>query len=146
MIRKVLEMEDKHEIRNAHEIVDKIYPLHEREAVRKLLPPRPEVTFGEAIEELKGLASEDDMHLWAIVRHLERFADIPVRYPESAEEYQDVPEGSLAVKDGDTLVWVKNKAGKWYTPGYIPELPLLLSDEDMTESKFRILRWGYGGN
>ena len=146
MIRKVLEMTNVNEIRKAHEIVDKIESIYEREALRKMLPPRPEVTFGETIQALRGMASEDDIHLWKIIGLLERLDDIPVRYPVSAEEYQDVPEGSLAVKDGDTLVWVKNQAGKWYTPGYIPELPLLLSDEDMTESKFRILRWGYGGN
>ena len=142
MIRKVLEMTNVNEIRKAHEIVDKIYPLHEREAVRKLLPPRPEATFRETIEELKGLASEYDIHLWAIIRQLERFKKTHAQTHTAEGEglpIKDAPEGSLAARKGEIAVWRKG-VHFWHSTG----TDLLLEDEKMAELGFKLLRWGLG--
>ena len=141
MIRKVLEMANRNEIRNAHEIVDKIESIYEREALRKLLPPRPEVTFGETIEELRGLASADDVHLWKIISRLDRFeksySATPVVESKSLP-FENVPEGSLAVADGSYEVWRKGQYF-WETKG----TNLALVDEKMESAGFKILRWGW---
>ena len=135
-------MTDRKEIRKAHEIVDKIYPLHVREAVRKFLPPRPEATFGETIDELKGLASEDDIHLWAIIRQLERFEKSYSATPVAESKtlpFENVPEGSLAVADGSHEVWCK---GHYFWCSKDTDLALV--DEKMESAGFKILRWGWG--
>lgn len=135
-------MTDRNEIRKAHEVVDKIYPLHEREAVRKFLPPRPEVTFGEVIQALRGLASEDDVQLWAIIGHLERFEktynETPVVESKTLP-FENVPEGSLAVSDGSYEVWCK---GQYFWCSKDTDLALV--DENMESAGFKILRWGWG--
>ena len=134
-------MTNVNEIRKAHEIVDKIYPLHEREALRKLLPPRPEFTFGNAIQSLKGLASEDDVHLWSIIGHLERLEKSHSATPvveSKALPFENVPEGSLAVADGSYEVWRKGQYF-WETKG----TDLALVDEKMESAGFKILRWGW---
>ena len=134
-------MTNVNEIRKAHEIVDKIYPLHEREALRKLLPPRPEFTFGDAIQSLKGLASEDDVHLWSIIGHLERLEKSHSATPvveSKALPFENVPEGSLAVADGSYEVWRKGQYF-WETKG----TDLALVDEKMESAGFKILRWGW---
>ena len=141
MIRKVLEMTNRNEIRNAHEIVDKIESIYEREALRKLLPPRPEFTFGDAIQSLKGLASEDDVHLWSIIGHLERLEKSHSATPvveSKALPFENVPEGSLAVADGSYEVWRKGQYF-WETKG----TNLALVDEKMESAGFKILRWGW---
>ena len=141
MIRKVLEMANRNEIRNVHEIVDKIESIYEREALRKLLPPRPEFTFGDAIQALKGLASEDDVHLWSIIGHLERLEKSHSATPvveSKALPFENVPEGSLAVADGSYEVWRKGQYF-WETKG----INLALVDEKMESAGFKILRWGW---
>ena len=135
-------MTNRNEIRKAHEIVDKIRPLHEREAVRKLLPPRPEVTFGGTIQALKGLASEDDVHLWAIIGQLERFEKSHAQTHASKGEglpIEDAPEGSLAARKGEIAVWRKG-VHFWHSTG----TDLLLEDEKMAKLGFKLLRWGLG--
>ena len=144
MIRKVLEMTNVNEIRKAHEIVDKIESIYEREALRKLLPPRHEVTFGETIEELRGLASADDVHLWKIISRLDRFEKIysQALLKESGDlPFEDAPEGSLAVKDGEGEVWRK-EACFWQSKG----TDLALDDGKMASAGFKILRWGWGSD
>lgn len=135
-------MADRHEIRKAHEIVDRIPPRHEREAVRKLLPPRPEVTFGEAIQALRGRASEDDIHLWEIIGHLERFEKsyrlLPLRESESLS-LEDAPEGSVAAEDGSNIILVKGSR-MWRPVGMGMEFGV----ERMESLRFKILRWGWG--
>lgn len=66
-------MVSRDEIRKAHDIVDGIDSVFDQGLVRKLLPPRPEKTFRETINDLKGMASEDDIHLWKIIGRLEGF-------------------------------------------------------------------------
>ena len=144
MIRKVLEMTNVNEIRKAHEIVDKIESIYERDALRKLLPPRPEFTFGDAIQSLKGLASEDDVHLWSIIGHLERleksYSATPVAESKTLP-FENVPEGSLAVVNGSHEVWCKG-AHFWFLKG----TGLVLVDEKMESAGFKILRWGWGND
>ena len=135
-------MTDRKEIRKAHEIVDKIYPLHEREAVRKFLPPRPGSTFGETIQALRGLASEDDVHLWAIIGQLERLEKSHAQTHTSKGErlpIEDAPEGSLAARKGEIAVWRKG-SHFWHSTG----TDLLLEDKKMAEFGFKLLRWGLG--
>lgn len=135
-------MTDRNEIRKAHEIVDKIYSLYERETLRKLLPPRPEVTFGETIEKLKALASGDDIHLWEIIRQLEQFEKSywKALLKESGDlPFEDVPEGSLAAKEGEGEVWRKGMYF-WKSKG----ADLALDDKKMAGLDFKILRWGWG--
>ena len=137
-------MADRNEIRNAHEIVDKIEPIYEREALRKLLPPRPEFTFGDAVQSLKGLASEDDVHLWSIIGHLERLEESHGRPAVSESKtlpFENVPEGSLAVADGSYEVWCKGEYF-WCPKG----TDLVLVDEKMESAGFKILRWGWGND
>ena len=137
-------MTNRNEIRKAHEIVDKIDSVYEREALRKLLPPRPEFTFRETIQALKGLASGDDIRLWEIIRRLERFEKsycaTPVVEPK-ALPFENVPEGSLAVANGSHEVWCKG-AHFWFLKG----TGLVLVDEKMESAGFKILRWGWGND
>ena len=142
MIRKVLEMTNRNEIRKAHEIVDKIDSIYEREALRKFIPPRPEFTFGDAIQALKGLASEGDVHLWSIIGHLDRLEKSYARTRTSKGEgllIKDAPEGSLAARKGEVEVWRKG-IRFWHSKG----TDLLLEGEKMAEAGFKILRWGWG--
>ena len=135
-------MENRNEIRKAHEIVDKIESLYERTALRKLLPPRPEFTFGDAIQALKGLASEDDVHLWGIIRQLERFEKSYNETPAVGSKtlpFENVPVGSLAVADGSYEVWCK---GHYFWCS--KDTDLVLVDENMESAGFKILRWGWG--
>ena len=144
MIRMVLEMTNRNEIRKAHEIVDKVDSIYEREVLRKFLPPRPEVTFRETIEELKGLASEDDMNLWVIIRQLERLEESHAQTHASKGEglpIKDAPEGSLAARKGEIAVWRKG-VHFWHSTG----ADLLLEDEKMAELGFELLRWGLGND
>ena len=135
-------MADRHEIRKAHEIVDKIYPPHEREAVRKLLPPRPEVTFGETIQALKGLASGDDIHLWAIIRQLERFEKSHPRIIRAKEELDSSPDGTIVARDGSWGVWYKRDEF-WHCRG---DLESPASSSWLAGSDWRVLRWGLDGD
>ena len=137
-------MADRNEIRKAHEIVDKIDSVYEREAVRELLPPRPEFTFRETIQSLKGLASGDDIRLWEIIRRLERFEKSYCATPvveSKALPFENVPEGSLAVANGSHEVWCKG-AHFWFLKG----TGLVLVDEKMESAGFKILRWGWGND
>ena len=143
MIRKVLEMANRNEIRNAHEIVDKIDSIYEREALRKLLPPRPEFTFGETIEALKGMASEDDVHLWKIIGRLERFEKDYRQLLDAGEKDGDspvdeFPEGSVAVRDGEDDVWVRGDSF-WSAKGS----DLNICDSKILGGGFHILRFGF---
>ena len=142
MIRKVLEMANRNEIRTAHEIVDRIDSIYEREMLRKFLPPRPEATFGETIDELRGLASEDDVRLWKIIGRLDRFGKTHAQTHTAEGEglpIKDAPEGSLVARKGEIAVWRKG-VHFWHSTG----TDLLLEDERMAELGFKLLRWDLG--